>query len=339
MKKHLNKKSWYTMLAAGDGSLDVYIYGTIGSWETNVDTFRAALAGYENTPLTVYISSFGGYFEDGLPIFNMLKQHQAEVITIVMGYAVSMASYLALAGNRRKAAKNSLFMIHRAQGFAFGDADQMRKEADISDKHDEAIISAYMDAMGLSRDEVFALLQAETWYTAEEALAAGLIDEIIDQVDQAKLDEVLPKANVRDALRNFKNAPVELLENQDNSTTQLLRNILKKLNAVVGDPPPQPPTPITIEEVEMTKEELDAALQAQHDKTMEAIRQMFKPPEPEKPDGTASSESLDALKKELSALNDKYAALETEMKSLKAEAPSTDVEENTGASDDTGDAW
>ncbi|MEB4590782.1 head maturation protease, ClpP-related, partial [Candidatus Thiothrix sp. Deng01] len=128
--------------------------------------------------ITVYLNTVGGSFYDGLPIYNTLKQHKAHVTVKVMGYALSMGSVIMLAGDVVEAAENSLVMIHRAQGGVWGDAEDMAHASQVLQKHEQAVIPEYMRRLGKSEQDVMALLKAETWYTASEAKAAGLVDAV-----------------------------------------------------------------------------------------------------------------------------------------------------------------
>ena len=171
---------WYQLTSNQAAKhVDIYLYGVIGSYRVNARKFLADLqAAGDVTSITVYLNTVGGSFYDGLPIYNTLKQHKAHVTIKVMGYALSMGSVIMLAGNTIEAAENSLIMIHRAQGFVFGDAEAMTKMADILQKHEAGITPEYMRRMNKTASEVQTLLKAETWFTASEAKAAGLIDTI-----------------------------------------------------------------------------------------------------------------------------------------------------------------
>ena len=334
-KKYLNKKSWFTLLA-DNGSLDLYLYGTIGGWDITVDSLQQSMRGYENTPITVYLSSTGGYFEDGLPIYNMLKQHKADVTVIVMGFALSMASVIMLAGNTVKACNNAIIMIHRAEGMVCGDAEDMRKEADVCEVHEEAIIPIYMAKMQQSAKDVFALMCAETWYNADDALEVGLIDEIIDPVDMSAIDAVLPPDELKTAVKNFKHVPPELsLATEDDSNKNLL---LKILNAVVGNPAPKLHS--LSNDLDMTPEELKVLL-AENNKTILASfdekLKNFKPIDAESTDDKADPAAV-----KMAELEEKISMQAKEIAMLKEQAPSTQHEENTGGNDDAdseGDKW
>lgn len=191
--------------------VDIYLYGVIGGYNVNLQQFLQDLsAAGEVDTITVYLNSVGGYFGDGLPIFNTLKQHKAHVTVKVMGYALSMASVIMLAGDVVEAAENALIMIHRAYNSEWGNADDLTKAAEILLKHEAAIIPEYARRMNLSDKAVFELLKAETWYTASEAKQAGLIDRI---TGEAVLDKAAAKLDgevVNYALSNYRNVPANL---------------------------------------------------------------------------------------------------------------------------------
>ncbi|MEZ5477192.1 MAG: Clp protease ClpP [Thiolinea sp.] len=154
-----------------------------------------------------HINSVGGTFAEGLAIANLIKRQSADTVSIVEGYALSMASLLMLAADRVEAAGNSLLMIHRAQGLTFGDVTEHEHAIRTLHKHDQVLIDTYRPRLGLTDDQVLDLLTEETWYTADEALAAGLVDAL---TDDAKLD--LDKArsgsdDVGNVLARFRHPP------------------------------------------------------------------------------------------------------------------------------------
>lgn len=189
----------YQMRASGThGTID--LYGVVGGdwWSgsgiTREQFSRDLQALGEVQTLTVNLASIGGDFDNGLPIFNILKQHPARVTVNVMGYALSMGSVLMLAGDEINIAQNGLVMIHSPITYAYGNAADLRKEAVILDKHQAAISALYAERMQIAREDVDKLLAAETWFTAEEALAVGLVDNIIDPVDLTKVEAGIPQA-------------------------------------------------------------------------------------------------------------------------------------------------
>lgn len=179
------KENWFSMSEGEEGGhLDIYLYGVIGGKGVNAQSFIKQLqeAGDVNT-ITVYINTVGGSFYAGLAIFNTLKQHKAVVTTRVMGYGLSIGSVIMLAGDRVEAAKNSLMMIHRANTKVGGDVSDLEKAIEILKKHELIMVPEYVERLKIDDAAVRKLLAIETWYTAEEAQEAGLIDVVIDEVE------------------------------------------------------------------------------------------------------------------------------------------------------------
>lgn len=186
--------------------LDLFLYGVIGTTALNERTVLQAIqsAGKPDT-IKVYINTIGGSFAAGLAIHNTLKQHPAHVTTSNVGYALSMGSLILLAGNEIEAADNSLLMIHRSQGFSFGDVSDHTKAIEVQKQHDQTLISTYRQRLNVSDAAIMELLKAETWYTAAEAKAAGLIDTI---TDTATLDKSGAESGASDLhVAKFHNAP------------------------------------------------------------------------------------------------------------------------------------
>src|SRR5207245_2693046 len=113
----------------------------------------------------VRINSPGGSVGDGLAIYNSLARRRADVTTFVDGYALSCASFIALAGNKVVIAENALMMIHNPWGYAQGDAREMRRMADMLDTHKRGMLTIYMEKTGKSEAELDRLLDDETWFT------------------------------------------------------------------------------------------------------------------------------------------------------------------------------
>jgi len=337
MKRQLNKKSWFTALA-NSNHLDLYLYGKIGGWDVDVESFRRAMQGYESvTTITVYLSTTGGYFEDGIPIFNMIKQHPAEVTVLVMGFALSMGSVIMLAGDKVKAAQNSMIMIHRAQGWASGDAEEFRKQADIAEVHERAIIPLYMSRLNISADAVLELLKAETWYTADDALTAGLIDEIIDPIDTKSIEDAVPMANIKEAMKSFKHPPAQLSATLDSDDNKSL--LLKILNAVVGEKPPALILEPKLDDSDMTEEQLKALFAQNNKEVLEGIDAklaLFKSAPEDKPEETLETKFA-ALAILVGEQGKTIKAQASELAHLKAKAPSTKHEDNTGGNGDDED--
>lgn len=197
------KKTWYSVKAkAGDTAAEISIYDEIGFWGVTAAAFIADLKKIDAKELTVFVNSPGGSVFDGLAIYNALRQHPANVTVKVMGVAASAASFIAMAGDKIVMPENTFMMVHNPMGGVFGNADEMREWADTLDKIAASLISIYVARTGKSEDEVKALLDAETWMTAKEAVDLGFADEVQAEMKIAASFEVeqLPE-NIQAAFR------------------------------------------------------------------------------------------------------------------------------------------
>ncbi|SBS73790.1 Gp4 [uncultured Mycobacterium sp.] len=158
--------------------VETRIYGIIGADVTST-TIADELAAIDGTPdLTVRINSRGGDAFDGVAILNVLRGYGGRVTTIVDGLAASAASFIAMAGAEIVMNRNSEMMIHNGHALAVGGADDMRKVADNLERVNANIASIYAERAGGSVEDWRALMADETWFTAEEAVAAGLADRV-----------------------------------------------------------------------------------------------------------------------------------------------------------------
>ncbi|MGI5286634.1 head maturation protease, ClpP-related [Nonomuraea polychroma] len=170
---------WYEFRNQSEDEAELLIFSEIGWWGILADEFVEELKAVTARKLTVRVNSPGGSVFQGVAIGNALRAHPASVTVRVEGLAASIASVIALAGDRLIMAPNSMFMIHDASGATWGDAAELRKMAEILDKISDNIADAYAAKAGGTRAEWRERMLAETWYTAEEAVEAGLADELM----------------------------------------------------------------------------------------------------------------------------------------------------------------
>lgn len=155
------------------------LYGTVGDdWDGFTDDTVADLLGAHDGPLTVRLNSPGGYVYQGMAIHTHLAQRDTTVI--IDGLAASIASVIACAGRRVQIAAGAMMMIHNPWNIAMGDAEDLRKTADVLDKIKGSILDIYASKTGISRPRLAELMDQETWLTAAEAVELGLADEIIE---------------------------------------------------------------------------------------------------------------------------------------------------------------
>ena len=160
--------------------VDVYDDIGMGGWfdeGLTAKSFAAQLAKLHG-PLDVHINSAGGDVGDGIAIGNTIRKYKGFKRTVVDGIAASIASVIAQAGDERIVEPGAMTMIHDALTLCYGNAQEMAKTAETLDKHSDNIASIYADRSGGTVEQWRDVMRAETWYTAEEAVAAGLADKI-----------------------------------------------------------------------------------------------------------------------------------------------------------------
>lgn len=208
------------MLSVNAKSGEVYLYGVVGGGMfedgfTESDVLKA-LSDLGNKRATVRINSPGGSADQGISIYNALKRHKYGVDTVVDSLAASAASVIALAGEKRTSSIGSRWMIHRAMTFEVGNANRMRKTADVLEKYDDSLIEIYSQYM--AADDIKSLLEAETWYTADEAMQAGLATEVDGKTDAkpaiAAWFENPPDDLVEQAVKNTYSAKFKILRSK-----------------------------------------------------------------------------------------------------------------------------
>lgn len=213
------QQRWYTIrnlapvAAAAQAALDpssapsasaaeVLIYGDIGEswWAETVSArdFVAEIAALQVDKLTVRIASIGGSVPDGIGIYNALKRHPASVTCVVDSIAYSIASLIAMAGDRVEMAANALLMVHAPWAGIYGNAEELRRMADVLDTYARAMATSYVAKTGKGTDEILALLSdgVDHYYTADEALVFGFVDAIV-QGPEAAADPEPAQARAR----------------------------------------------------------------------------------------------------------------------------------------------
>ena len=159
---------------------DLLIYGDIG-WENTAKQVQEKLNEFDGGPVRVRINSGGGDVYEGIAILNTLRAYSGDITVVIESLAASAASFIAVGtGERVVIRPNAEVMIHKAWAMLSGNADDIDKmRADLA-RQDVKLAKIYADRAGGSPDDWLSVMAAETWYTADEALAAGLVDEIED---------------------------------------------------------------------------------------------------------------------------------------------------------------
>ncbi|MGP5282154.1 head maturation protease, ClpP-related [Pseudomonas helleri] len=204
-------KHWYSLKASGEAetrSIEVYVYGEIGTWGITANQFVRDLAALDDgvSPIVVAFNSIGGDLFDGLAIHNALSRLGERCTGRVDALAASAASVAVCGAHKVVIASNAMLMIHNPWTYASGDAEDLRKVATALDQAMEAIIAAYKaKAPNIDEVELRRLVNAETWLTASEAVALGLADEVGEGVT------VKACLGQGGALQRYQHAPQALL--------------------------------------------------------------------------------------------------------------------------------
>lgn len=174
------REAGYTIQNAGSDEAVVRIYDEIWELGVNALDLAADLDQISAPRIRVEINSPGGDVWSGIAIYNALRNHPAHVTTRVDGIAASIASVIAQAGDTRVMMSGSQMMIHNAWGLTVGDHTDHTEMAAVLSVQDEVIAGIYASRSGGDVDHFKALMEAETWMTAQDAVTAGLADTVID---------------------------------------------------------------------------------------------------------------------------------------------------------------
>ncbi|MGA5116861.1 head maturation protease, ClpP-related [Streptomyces pseudogriseolus] len=171
--------SWFAIKNITTDTASMAIYDEIGAWGVTASDFVNELNSVAAKRINLSISSPGGDVFDGLAILNALRQHPATVEVTIDGLAASAASFIAMAGDTIRIAPQAMVMIHDASGVVIGNAEDMLDMADLLDKTSDNIAAVYAQRAGGTVEDWRAAMKAETWYSDQEAVDAGLADEIL----------------------------------------------------------------------------------------------------------------------------------------------------------------
>ena len=170
-----------------DASTDVaavYVYDVIDSyWGASAKGLVDAFAAVGGKNVALHVNSPGGDVFEARAMVSAVRAHQAKGHTVtayIDGLAASAATYLALAGNEVHIADGGMFMVHNSWTLAMGDKQELRKTADLLDQIDGTIVADYARKTGATAEQISAWMEAETWFTAPEAKAAGFVDSVIE---------------------------------------------------------------------------------------------------------------------------------------------------------------
>ena len=169
-------------------SAEILLYGYIGNWQNNdsksfISDFKKLEANHNQ--INVRINSGGGDVFEGITIYNTLKNSSSTIHIYIDGVAASMASIIALAGNKIFMSRYAQLMIHRVSGSANGDADKLRETATLMDDLEKSLLDIYASKTGKEVtviQDTWMQRGKDSWFNASDALQQKLVDEIFDGV-------------------------------------------------------------------------------------------------------------------------------------------------------------
>lgn len=165
--------------AADASEATIYLYDVIDEyWGVSAGQFVKDLMAVKAEKIHLRINSPGGDVFAARAMATALRAHQSRVVAHVDGLAASAASYVALAADEVEIAAGAFFMIHRAWGVGVGTSEDMRELADLLDKVDGEIAADYVRETGNTAEAISVWMDAETWFTAEEAVSNGFADRL-----------------------------------------------------------------------------------------------------------------------------------------------------------------
>lgn len=193
---------WKLKQQANSNILELYIYDTIKSGyydyfdekvtsETSQNYFREQLEQHPNAnEIHIYINSNGGDVYEAYGMIGQLQRHPARKVCYVDGFACSAASLFLCIADHVVMAKQATVMIHNMAALCYGNADQLRKEADDLDVLMQANRQLYLNRMNIQEEELIQALNNETIYTAQQCLENGLANEIAGESNMEEMEKV-----------------------------------------------------------------------------------------------------------------------------------------------------
>ena len=195
----------FEQLAENEKTYKLYVYDDVTAYgnfnwktleydesETSANYFRKQLEEIpEDGLIELHINSNGGSVKEGVAIYNLLKQHKAEKVCYVDGFAYSIASVICMACEKIVMGTGTSMLVHNMSMGVYGDSKTLRKCADDLDVLMESNRKIYMErAKNLTEEQLIEMMDAETFLTPEQCLQYGFCDEIEEKKeDQEQLEQ------------------------------------------------------------------------------------------------------------------------------------------------------
>lgn len=167
----------------------------------------------EEKEVHLHLNSYGGDVYASVAIGNFIKQAKNKVNIYIDAIAASGASVIAMSADNLYMYSNSMMMIHRASAFSYGNTEELLKVSEDLKKFDEVVLASYLDRFKGTEEELTALIHDETYFTAKECLAVGLVDKIVEVAKKKEAVENTIKASVLDRFKPVAKEQTEVKTN------------------------------------------------------------------------------------------------------------------------------
>lgn len=230
-------QAWYRITNAADpDEAELLLYDEIGGWwGCTADQLIADLRGITAPRMRVRVNSPGGSVFEGVAIANALRSHPASVTIQVDGIAASIASVIAMAGDRVEMAPQTMLMIHDASGLCMGNAADMAEMEELLDLISNNIADAYAARAGGTREQWRQAMRDETWYLPEDAVAAGLADEAIPAPKAGQPAEEPEEEDEPDMARAFDLAAYGYIGPRQSELTMETSTLSEDIRSLIGE--------------------------------------------------------------------------------------------------------
>jgi ATP-dependent protease ClpP protease subunit len=250
-------RTWYRMvtdLVDLPDTAAIYLYEEIGYWGVEAQDFVRDLMALRVANIILHINSPGGDVFDGLAIYHALRDHPATIEARVDGLAASAASFIAMAGDTVVMQRNASMMIHDASTICYGNAEEFAKVVEFLDKQSNNIADIYVQQAGGTVEQWRAAMKAETWYTADEALAAGLCDEVNNADEETEEETAVVPGDAAAELDELMAKSYDLTVFAYHYAGREKAPAPKALDELAGEQPAEPAVPVEPAAVEVAAE-------------------------------------------------------------------------------------
>jgi len=214
-----NGNATYYRITSKADSAEIFLYEPIGEDifgdGIGAKNFAQDLKNLGNVNnIILHINSPGGSVFEGLAIYNQLKAHKASITVLIDGLAASIASVIAMAGDRILMPENAMLMVHDPLALILGNAQDLMKMVETLGVLKQSIISAYRDKTGLSDVQISDLMTAETWMNGKDAVELGFADLLVNPIKIAAHFDLSKFKNAPISLNNIKSKGLRTMEDQ-----------------------------------------------------------------------------------------------------------------------------